>query len=140
MTRFLLDTSIVSDAVKPSPSLPLATWMGSQQDDDLFLSSITLAEIDRGIRRLEPSRRRSKLEAWAFGERGLVAAFAGRVLTFDLVAARAWGRFMAEGDRAGRPRPAIDMQIAAIAAANDCTVVTRNARHFEGVVPMLDPT
>jgi predicted nucleic acid-binding protein len=135
----LLDTSVVSDAVKATPSPKLAEWLQSQRDVDLFLSTVTLAEIDRGIQRLESGKRRSALEAWAFGESGLLAIFAGRVLAFDIAAAREWARFMAQADRSGRPRPAIDTQIAGIASANDCTVVTRNVRHFEGIVPVLDP-
>jgi toxin FitB len=65
--------------------------------------------------------------------------FAGRILPFDLKAAMEWARIMAEGTATGRPRSALDMVIAATAAANDCVVVTANERHFEGAVEFLNP-
>jgi len=65
--------------------------------------------------------------------------FDGRILPFDLGAAMEWARIMAEGTAAGRPRSAVDMVIAATAAANDCVVVTANERHFQGAVDLVNP-
>lgn len=133
MTRYLLDTNIISNAIKPVPSSSLATWMSAQADDDLFISAITLAEIRRGVLERPAGRKRRELEDWFSGGNGPPALFAGRILPFDETAAMAWARLMADGTARGRPRSSIDMMIAAIAEANDCVVVTDNERDFTGL-------
>ena len=133
MTRYLLDTNIISNIVKPTPSAALIDWMSAQQDDDLFISALTVAEIRRGILEKPRGKKRDALEAWFAGPEGPQALFAGRVLAFEEKAALIWARLMAEGRAAGRPRSALDMIIAAIAGANDCVVVTDNERDFVGL-------
>jgi predicted nucleic acid-binding protein len=133
VTRYLLDTNIISNAVKPAPSPALAAWMLAQADEDLFISAITLAEIRRGVLERPTGRKRRELEEWFSGRGGAAALFAGRVLPFDEMAAMAWARLMAEGTAKGRPRSAIDMMVAAIAEANDCVVVTDNEKDFAGL-------
>ena len=132
MTRYLLDTNIISNVVKPAPSEPLLAWMGDQADEDLFVSALTVAEVRRGILEAPEGRRRRALEAWFSGPEGPSALFAGRVLAFDERAALAWARLMAEGTARGRPRSALDMIVAAVAEANACVVVTDNERDFAG--------
>lgn len=138
MTRYLLDTNIISNIVKPTPSAALIDWMSAQQDDNLFISALTVAEIRRGILEKPRGKKRDALEAWFAGPEGPQALFAGRVLAFDEKAALIWARLMAEGKAAGRPRSALDMIIAAIAGANDCVVVTDNERDFVGL-QVLNP-
>jgi len=133
VTRYLLDTNIVSDIVKPVPSMPLLAWMAEQDDDDLFIASLTLAEIRRGVLAKPRGRKRDELEAWFAGPEGPPALFAGRILPFDDRAAFAWARLMAEGAARGRPRSALDMIVAATAEANGCTVVTANEKDFAGI-------
>ena len=133
MTRYLLDTNIISNAVKPQPSALLLDWMAGQQDEDLFVASLTIAEILRGILELPDGRRRDALEAWFRGEEGPQALFAGRILSFDDKAGLTWARLMAEGKAEGRPRSALDMIVAAVAEVNDCVVVTDNERDFRGL-------
>ena len=133
MTRYLLDTNILSNLVKPQPSASLMEWMAAQPDEDLFISALTVAEIRRGILEKPRGRKRDALEAWFAGPEGPPALFAGRVLAFDDQAALIWARLMAEGKAAGRPRSALDMIIAAVAGANDCVVVTDNERDFVGL-------
>lgn len=140
MTRYLLHTNIISNAVKPSPSEPLLAWMAEQADSDLFISSLTIAEIRRGILEKPAGRKRDQFEGWFSGPDGPPALFAGRVLGFDEKAARIWARLMADGTATGRNRDALDTIIAAVAEANGCVVVTDNERHFAGVEvvnPML---
>lgn len=131
--RYLLDTNIVSDATKQAPSAALLDWLAEQDDDDLCIAALTVAEIRRGVLELPAGRRRDALEAWFAGPEGPQALFAGRVLPFDEAAALAWARLMADGTARGRPRSALDTIIAAVAEAHGCVVVTANERDFEGV-------
>ena len=133
MTRYLLDTNIISNVTKQAPSNALITWMASQIDDDLYISSLTVAEIRRGLLEKPRGRKRAELEEWFAGPDGPQALFAGRVLPFEEKAALVWARLMAEGTAIGRPRSALDMIIAAVAEANDCVVVTDNQKDFAGV-------
>jgi hypothetical protein len=131
--RFLLDTNIISNVTKPAPSETLLAWMADQSDQDLYISSLTVAEIRRGVLEKPPGKRRRELEAWFSGPEGPQALFAGRVLPFDEKAGLVWAKLMANGKARGRPRGALDTIIAAIAMANDCVVVTGNEKDFEGV-------
>ncbi len=131
--RYLLDTNIISNATKPTPSQPLIEWMEEQVDEDLFISTLSLAEIRRGVLEKSAGKKRRQLEEWFHGPEGPQALFRGRVLAFDENAALIWARLMSEGTAAGRPRSAFDMVIAAIAEVNDCVVVTDNEKHFPGV-------
>ena len=133
MSRYLLDTNIISNVTKPRPSESLLGWMAEQIDEDLFISSFTVAEIRRGVLEKPAGRKRDDLEAWFSGPEGPPALFAGRVLSFDEKAAHVWARLMAEGKTTGRPRNALDSIIAATAEANGCVVVTDNEKDFVGV-------
>jgi predicted nucleic acid-binding protein len=142
VSRFLLDTNIVSDATKPVPSNRLAAWMIDQVNEDLFIASITVAEIWRGVLEMPPGRKRRELESWFHGPEGLLSLFAERTLSFDAKAAMIWSRLMAEGKISGRPRSETDMILAAVAEANDCVLVTDNEKHFAGlkyINPMRAP-
>ena len=133
MTRYLLDTNIISNIVKLSPSQSLIAWMAEQSDADLFIASLTVAEVRRGILEKPAGRKRDALEAWFSGPEGPQKLFAGRVLAFDERAGLVWARLMAEATAKGRPRSALDTIIAAIAEANGCVVVTDNERDFADV-------
>lgn len=133
MTRYLLDTNIISNIVKPEPSDSLLRWMAERNDKDLFIASLTLAEIRRGILDKPRGKKRDALEAWFTGAEGPQALFDGRILPFDDKAALIWASLMAEGKSAGRPRSALDMIIAAVAGANECVVVTDNEKDFAGI-------
>jgi predicted nucleic acid-binding protein len=133
VTRYLLDTNVISNVTKPVPSEALVAWMSERADEDLFISSLTIAEIRRGVLEKPAGKKRRELESWFGSPEGPQALFAGRVLPFDETAALVWARLMAEGTAAGRPRGALDMIIAAVAEANDCVVVTDNERDFAGL-------
>ena len=133
MIRYLLDTNIISNVTKPVPSEALVAWMAERADEDVFISSLTIAEIRRGVLEKPPGRKRRELESWFTGREGPQALFAGRVLPFDETAALIWARLMAAGTATGRPRSALDMIVAAVAEANDCVVVTDNERDFAGL-------
>src|SRR5580693_4175758 len=113
MTRYLLDTNIISNATKPLPSQPLTEWMAKQVDDDLFICSLSLAEIYRGILEKPSGKKRRELEDWFKGPEGLQALFRGRVLAFDEEAALIWARLMSQGThsgRSGRPTTALSLR------------------------------
>ncbi|MGB7761329.1 MAG: type II toxin-antitoxin system VapC family toxin [Bryobacteraceae bacterium] len=133
MSRYLLDTNIISNVTKLMPSEALVAWMADQADEDLFISSLTVAEIRRGLLEKPAGKKRKELERWFSGPEGPQALFAGRVLPFDEKAGLVWARLMADGTATGRPRNALDMIIAAAAEANDCIVVTDNERDFAGL-------
>ncbi|WP_222278648.1 type II toxin-antitoxin system VapC family toxin [Rhizobium leguminosarum] len=129
--RYLLDTNILSNVTKPAPSEPLLAWMAVQTDTDLFISSLTVAEIRRGVLEKPAGKKRDQLEAWFSGPEGPQALFAGRILAFDEKAGLIWARLMVDGRAKGRPRSGLDMIIAAVAEANGCIVVTDNEKDFD---------
>jgi predicted nucleic acid-binding protein len=136
--RYLLDTNIISNIVKPVPSDSLVAWMAEQIDEDLFIASLTVAEIRLGILEKPAGRKRDQLEAWFAGPEGPSALFMDRILPFDEKAGLVWARLMAEGTAAGRPRSALDTIIAAVAEANGCIVVTDSEKDFARV-EVLNP-
>ena len=136
--RYLLDTNIISNVTKPTPSEALLAWMSGQADADLFITSLTVAEIRRGILDKTPARKRDQLDVWFSGPDGPQALFAGRILAFDEKAGLVWARLMAEAKARGRPRNGFDAMIAAIAETNGCVVVTDNEKDFEGI-EILNP-
>ena len=97
--RYLLDTNILSNVTKPAPSEALLLWLSNQTDSDLFISSLTIAEIRRGVLEKPVGKKRNQLEAWFFGPEGPAALFAGRILSFDEKAGLIWARLMAEARR-----------------------------------------
>lgn len=138
MIRYLLDTNIISEVTKPRPSARLLGWLEEQEDDSLFISTLTLGEIHKGILEMPVGRRQKQLREWFDSAQGPRALFAGRVLSFDESAALCWARLMAEGRLQGRPRSPLDMMIAAIAIHHDCQIVTANEKDFAGL-SILNP-
>lgn len=129
---FLLDTNVVSEWVKPRPDRGVIRWLSETDEDRVFISVVTLAEIRHGIELLTESVRRRRLDEWLRDE--LPQRFEGRVLAVDRSIADSWGKVMARSQAAGRPVGAIDGFIAATAHALDLTLVTRNVGDFEAVV------
>ena len=113
MSRSLLDTNIIGKVTKPMPSEALVAWMAEQSDEDLFISSLPVAEIRRGILEKPLGKKRRELEDWFSGPEGPPALFAGRVLPLDEKAGLVWARLMADGTAKGRPRSPLDMIVAA---------------------------
>ena len=128
---FLLDTNVVSELVAAAPAPQVLRWVAAQAPDRLFLSVVTLGELTHGVIRLDAGRRRERLTRWLAEE--LPAQFAGRVLPFDQAMAIRGGEMMAETGRLGRPRSALDLQIAATAACLGLGLVTRNTTDFENL-------
>jgi toxin FitB len=138
LTRYLLDTNVISNITKPDPSPSLLQWMGVQSDGDLFIASLTVAEIRRGILDKPRGKKRERLETWFAGPEGPQSLFKGRILSFDEKAALVWAHLMSEGRAAGKPRSDLDMIVAAVAETNECIIVTDNEKHFAGL-KVLNP-
>jgi predicted nucleic acid-binding protein len=135
---FLLDTNVISELMRPVPEARVAEWLRQQRAADLFLASVTLGDIVRGVVRLADGPRRRRLESWV--TELLPRQFAGRILAFAQETAVLWGELMGAADRFGRTRAAADAQIAATAVRHSLVLVTRNAPEFEGLIAaLLDP-
>ncbi len=132
--RYLLDTCIISELIKKHPDRNVTMWLSRQEEDRLFLSVLTLGELEKGISKLPKSHRRKKLSAWV--SRDLAARFEGKLLPIDEDVARAWGQRAGAAERRGRKLPVIDSLLAATAIVHDLQVATRNTDHIEqaGVV------
>jgi toxin FitB len=123
----LLDTNVISEAMKPAPERAVRDWLDAQTAETLFLSSVTIAELSFGIAALPKGRRKDNLTA---ALAGLLALFATRILPFDTAAAQRYGELAAKARIAGRGFPTPDGYIAAIAATQGFIVATRDASAF----------
>ncbi len=134
----LLDTNIVSEVIKDAVDARVALWLTGQPKDNLFLCSVTEAELRFGVAILPVGRRRDALANLIEGI--LTEDFAGRIVPFDSRAAIAYATVSAARRLAGRPISVADAQIAAVARAHGAAIATRNARDFEGCgVVVIDP-
>jgi predicted nucleic acid-binding protein len=135
---FLLDTNVVSEWVKPVPDPNVVKWLSEVDEDQVFLSVASLAEIRRGVELMDPGRRRTLLADWLTGE--LPARFEGRILDIDRRIAETWGVLMAQGHKAGLNLGSLDAFFAATADVHRLTLVTRNVQHFERLgISLLNP-
>ena len=133
----LLDTNVVSEAMKPRPDDAVLTWLDAQVAETLFLSSVTVAELDFGIGVLPTGRRKLALTA-AFD--GVLRLFGSRILPFDTAAARHYGTLAVRTRAAGHGFPTPDGYMAAIAAASGCAVATRDSTAFIAAgLTVIDP-
>lgn len=124
----LLDTNVVSEAMKPAPHRGVLDWLDAQAAETLYLSSVTVAELMFGIGALPDGRRKANLAA---AVEGVLELFAGRVLPFDTHAARLYGELAVKARAAGKGFPTPDGYIAAIAAAHGLAVASRDTSAFE---------
>jgi toxin FitB len=133
----VLDTNVVSEAMKPSAHPAVTAWLDAQVADTIYLSSVTLAELLSGIGILPAGRRSDALAATLDG---LLDAFGQRILPFDTNAARVYADVATRARAAGQGLPIPEGYIAAIAAAHGYAVATRDAAPFVAVgVTVIDP-
>lgn len=126
---FLLDTCVLSELVRPNPSPTVLTWVGEADEEALFLSVITIGELEKGIAKPPASAKRTRLERWL--RKDLAERFGPRVLPIDVAVAAQWGALTGESEQRGQPLPVIDSLIAATSLEHDLSVVTRNSADFE---------
>ena len=124
----LLDTSVVSELMRPTPAPAVLAWVNAQPSDQFWLCSVVVAELLYGVGRMPDGARKrqmaSAVEAMVFED------FAARTLPFDLEAAAACTQWVVHRERAGLPVAMADAQIAAICAVHGATLATRNVRDF----------
>ena len=134
---FLLDTNAVSEWVKPQPNPGLIAWMEETDEDRIFISVVSLAEVSYGVERMPAGRRRSRLEQWLRDE--LPVRFESRILPVETGVAQAWGKIVSRSEAAGRPIGAMDAFLAATAETHHLTLVTRNVSDFRLMKAVLNP-
>jgi predicted nucleic acid-binding protein len=127
MSGYLLDTCVFAEYSKPKPNTRVFDWIDSQDPEEQFISVITIGEMEKGISRLSPSKRRRSLEAILDS---IIARFDRRVVDLDIDILRRWGRMIAGLDLKGRQLPVIDSLIAATALEHNLIIVTNNTQDF----------
>lgn len=126
---FLLDANVVSEAVRKVPDKQVLEWLATH-DEDLFISTIALGEIEKGVCKLPVGPRRRRLDTWL---QELRSAMAGKLLPFGEAEASAWAKYCEAQRTKGRLLPTIDSMIAATAIVHRLAIATRNADDFPDV-------
>ncbi|TVR07512.1 MAG: type II toxin-antitoxin system VapC family toxin [Salinarimonadaceae bacterium] len=133
----LLDTNVISEAMKSDPDPAVRDWLDAQAAETLFLSSITIAELMFGVGALPEGLRKDRLAA-ALDD--VVELFVERILPFDAASARHYAELAVRARAAGRGFPTPDGYIAAIADAHGFAVASRDASAFMAAgLPVIDP-
>lgn len=136
--NLLLDTNVLSEVQRPAPDPKVLEWLDALDEDRVYISVASIAELRRGVALMDEGRRRTALAAWLAND--LPARFAERVLPIDQAVAEHWGDLMAESRRSGVALSAMDGFFAATALAKNLTLVTPNAIDFASFgVPLFNP-
>jgi predicted nucleic acid-binding protein len=126
--NYLIDTNVISEAAKPQPNRQVLAFLHETDEDRLFISVITLAELRRGIALKADGKAKSALETWL--SVGFLHRFSGRILDVTPPVADAWGRLMADAKQRGVALHVMDGFLAATAQTHGQTLVTRNVKDF----------
>ena len=136
--NLLLDTNVLSEVQRPTPNLKVLGWLDAVDEDRVFISVASIAELRRGIALMDDGRRRASLVAWLTND--LPERFAERILPIDYAVAERWGDLMAQSRRSGVTLSVMDGFFAATALAKALTLVTRNVKDFMSIgVPLFNP-
>jgi predicted nucleic acid-binding protein len=134
--NYLVDTNVFSELVKAKPDEQVLQWL-RQHEAELYVSSISIGELKRGIEGLTAGKRKTALQSWL---KELCHRMEGRILSFNTSTAHFWGQLAARADKRGTTLPSIDSQLAATALRHDLTMVTRNVADFKRTgVKVLNP-
>ncbi len=135
---YLLDTCTISEMVAVQPNANVLSWFQEQDEKTLFLSIITIGEIEKGIYQLPASKKRTLLETWLFDD--LVPNFHGRILDINRRMITTWAKMIADLKTKGIVRPSFDSLIEAAALHHQLILVTRNVKNFQNSqVTILNP-
>lgn len=133
---YLVDTNVISELAKSKPDTQVVNWLREHQPD-LYVSTITIGELRRGIEGLADGKRKTGLQSWLTG---LCKRMEGRILSFNTSTAHVWGQLMAGWARSGITVPSLDSQLAATAHRYGLTMVTRNVDDFKNAgVKLFNP-
>jgi predicted nucleic acid-binding protein len=133
---YLVDTNVFSELAKAKPDVRVVSWL-REHEADLYLSTISIGELRRGIESLPSGKRKTALQSWFTG---LCKRMDGRILSFNTSTAHVWGQLVASWDRKGTNVPSLDGQLAATAHRHNLTMVTRNVSDFKNTgVKLLNP-
>jgi toxin FitB len=136
--NFLLDTNIISESVRPRPDSGVMRWLAEADEDALYLSVLSLAEISHGVEKIPEGPRKQALEEWL--RESLPERFESRLLPVDREVSLSWGALMIRAARKGITLGVVDGFFAATAFVFDLTLVTRNVRRFERLeIQLLNP-
>jgi toxin FitB len=126
---YLLDTCVISELVAKQPKESVLAWIAAIESEKAYLSVVALGEIQKGIERLPPCRRKEDLRAWLTDD--LLIRFRGRILPLDTEVMLRWGTMISRLEAAGTPMPLLDSLVAATALQRGLVLVTRNEEDFE---------
>ncbi len=126
--NYLLDTCLISEFRKPQPEPKVIKWLSNQIEETLFLSVITIGEIQKGISGLVPSKKRADLEIWL---RNLIIRYDGRILPLGTDEMLFWGETITKLEQKGRVLPFMDSLIAVTALTHNLTLITKNEADFK---------
>lgn len=136
--NYLLDTCFLSELYRQPPNPGVAWWIGQVDEQRLYIPSLSLGEIQKGVAKLAEGRKKQRIQSWL--DQDLRPRFAGRILPIDDEVALEWGVLLGAEERDGRPRPVIDSLIAATAMIRGLTLVTRNSSDFEALpIQLFNP-
>ncbi len=136
--KYLIDTCVISELIKNKPNENVINWITKNDEQDLFLSTLTIGEIYKGIEKISNISKKATLSQWI--EHDLKERFKNRILAIDINVAKMWGKIQGNAELDGKPMPAIDSLIAATGLAYNLTVVTRNVSDMQqSKVVLLNP-
>jgi toxin FitB len=136
--KYLLDTCVLSEFVKPKPNSGLLKWMSEQSDFDFAISPLTLGELRMGMALLPEGKKRTSLELWLL--ESLQENYGERILSISDEIGLRWGYLNAQAKQKGKSLPAVDSLLLATADIHQLAIVTRNTADFEGFnVKVVNP-
>ena len=136
--RYLLDTNVISELVAKQPNANVIQWIDALDPNNVYLNVITIGELRKGIEKLPDSKRKESLRSWLNDD--LLIRFSGRIFALDIPVMLTWGELIGQLEQVGKPLPALDSLIAAIARHHGCTLATRNEDDFRATgIAIINP-
>lgn len=132
--KYLLDTCVLSELVKTPPDPNVIAWINAQAEESLYVAALTLAELLKGIAKLQDSHRKTELTEWL---NQISNEMTDRILPFEKSTADYWASMCATAEKTGKTMSVLDSLIASTAVEHGLTVATRNTRDFEAAPVML---
>lgn len=135
--KYLLDTCVISELVKPAPNRKVVDWLNKLPSEALFLCVITIGEVRKGLTKLPDSNNKERLTVWL---NTLLEEYKERILPIDLMVCENWGVLQGNAEKAGTPMSSIDGLIAATTYTHNLTLSTRNEEDFiPSNIPIINP-